>query len=111
MVHSHLNVAQRERLATLELAAKETAEGRAATGRTLRHQLNRKPTATQQARWEAVQLAREQGLSLRVIARKLGMSRVAARKYAVAESPPTKRVSKKVNTCIMARRRGTGGMA
>ena len=50
---------------------------------------------TQQARWEAVQHAKGQGLSLRAIARKLGMSRVATRKYAVAESPPTKLLSAK----------------
>ena len=52
-------------------------------------------TPTQQARWEAVQHAKEQGLSHRAIARTLGMSRVAARKYAVAESPPTKLLSAK----------------
>ena len=50
---------------------------------------------TQQARWEAVQQAKRQGLSLRAIARKLGMSRVAASKYALAESPPTKLLSAK----------------
>ena len=94
VVHSHLNVAQRERLSTLESAAKEMV-GQGAIGRTLRHQLHRKPTATQQARWEAVQLARQQGLSLRAIARNLGMSRVAARKYAGAEGPPTKKLSAK----------------
>ncbi len=35
---------------------------------------------SQQARWEAVQKARNQGLSLRTILSELGMSRVAARK-------------------------------
>ena len=57
--------------------------------------LHRTPTPTQQARWEAVRQAREKGLSQRAIARKLGMSRVATRKYAVAESPPTKLLSAK----------------
>ena len=44
---------------------------------------------------EAVQKAKRQGLSLRAIARKLGMSRVTTTKYALAESPPTKRFSAK----------------
>ena len=50
---------------------------------------------TQQARWEAVQQAKSRGLSLRAIARELGMSRVATRKYALGESPPTKLLSVK----------------
>ena len=61
----------------------------------VRHSLHRTPTLTQQARWEAAQQAKRQGLSLRAIARKLGMSRVAASKYALAESPPTKLLSAK----------------
>ena len=65
VAHSHLNVAQRERLYILESADKEASEGRGAKGKPIRHQLHRTPTSTQQARWEAVQLAREQGLSLR----------------------------------------------
>ena len=61
----------------------------------VRHSLHRTPTLTQQARWEVVQQAKRQGLSLRAIARKLGMSRVAASKYVLAESPPTKLLSAK----------------
>ena len=53
---------------------------------------------TQQARWEAVQQAREQGLSLRAIARKLGMARDTVGKYAKAESPPTKKLSARDRT-------------
>ena len=53
------------------------------------------PTETQQARWEAVQQAREQGLSLRAIARSLAMAKNTAKKYASAESPPTKKLSAK----------------
>ena len=49
----------------------------------------------QQARWEAVQQAREKGLSLRAIARKLGMSRDTAGKYTKATRPPTKLLSAK----------------
>ena len=102
MVNSHLNEAQRERLAALESSDDDEAnvEGVAAKGmgekaKQLRHQLRRTPTQTQQARWEAVQQAREQGLSLRVIARKLGMARDTVGKYAKAESPPTKNLSAK----------------
>ena len=61
VVHSHLSVAQHERLSTLESAGKEASEGRGAKGKPIRHQLHRTPTSTQQTRWEAVQLAREQG--------------------------------------------------
>ena len=75
VVHSHLNVAQRERLYILESAAQEEAERRGDKGKPVRHQLHRTPTSTQQARWEAVQQAREQGLSLRAIATNLGMAR------------------------------------
>ena len=57
--------------------------------------MHRTPTETQQARWEAVQQAREQRLSLRAIARKLGMDRNTAGKYAFAETPPTKKLSTK----------------
>ena len=100
VVNSHLNEAQRERLAALESAAEETAEGAASKGQSgkgkpVRHQLHRTPTPTQQARWEAVQLAKEQGLSLGIIAQKLGIARDTVRKYAKAKSPPTKRLSAK----------------
>ena len=95
VAHSHLNVAQRERLSTLESAGKEASEGRGAKGKPIRHQLHRTPTSTQQARWEAVQLAKEQGLSLRAISRNLGMARDTVGKYLKAESPPTKQLSAK----------------
>ena len=48
----------------------------------------RKPTPRQKARWQAVQEARARGLSLRAIARELGIHRQTARKYALAKSPP-----------------------
>ena len=105
VVNSHLNEAQRERLAALESsessgddeANDEDIATRRRGGKTkpVRHQLRRTPTETQQARWEAVQQAREQGLSLRAIARKLGMDRNTAGKYALAETPPTKKLSAK----------------
>ena len=102
---SHLNKAQRERLAALESsessdddeANDEDVATRRRGGKTkpVRHRLHRTPTATQQARWEAVQRAREQGLSLRAIARNLGMAKNTAKKYAVAGAPPTKKLSAK----------------
>ena len=61
----------------------------------VRHQLRRKPTPTQQARWEAVQRAKSPGLSLRAIARELGMAKNTVGKYLKAESPPTKPLSAK----------------
>ena len=93
LAHGHLDVAQRERLSASESAAKEAAEGRGAKGKPVRHQLHRTPTATQQARWEAVQEAREQGLSLRTIAKNLGMARDTVGKYLKAASPPIKQLS------------------
>ena len=109
MVNSHLNEAQRERLAALESSESSdviaddneandedtTTRRRGGKTKPVRHQLRRTPTETQQARWEAVQQAREQGLSLRTIARKLGMDRNTAGKYALAETPPTKKLSAK----------------
>ena len=99
---SHLNKAQRERLATLESSDQDEvnvegkgAQRRGGKGKPVRHRLHRTPTATQQARWEAVQRAREQGLSLRAIARNLGMAKYTAKKYAVAGAPPTKKLSAK----------------
>ena len=49
---------------------------------------SRKPTPRQKALWEAVQEARARGLSLRAIARELGIHRETARRYALTESPP-----------------------
>jgi len=48
----------------------------------------RKPTPRQQARWDAVQAAKRRGLSLRAIARVLGVSRNTVRRYVAADSPP-----------------------
>ena len=98
--NSHPNPAQRKLLADLESSVEKQAKAKKATGQgrgterePLRHQLHRTPTPTQQARWVAVQQARSQGLSLRAIARHLGMSKDTARKYVLAESPPTKLLS------------------
>ena len=105
VVNSHLNEAQRERLAALESSNDDEANdeevatmGSGGKAKPVRHQLRRTPTETQQARWEAVQQAGEQGLSLRDIARKLGMARDTVGKYAKAESPPTKKLSARERT-------------
>ena len=97
LTSGHLDRDQRKLLAALESSVEKRAKAKEAAdqAKPVRHRLERKPTPTQQARWEAVQLAKSQGLSLRAIARELGMSRVTTRKYAVAESPPTKLFSAK----------------
>ena len=51
----------------------------------------RKPTPLQRARWKAAQKAKRKGLSIRGIARELGIHRSAVRKYMDAESPPMSR--------------------
>ena len=48
----------------------------------------RKPTPRQRVRWKAVQQAKLRGLSIRAIARELGIHRNTVRKYAEAKSPP-----------------------
>ena len=108
VVNSHLNEAQRERLAALESSESSdddeandedvATRGRGGKTKPVRRQLRRTPTETQQARWEAVQQAREQGLSLRAIARNLAMAKNTAKKYASAESPPTKKLSARDRT-------------
>ena len=52
---------------------------------------SRKPTPLQTARWKAVQKANRKGLSIRGIARELGIHRETVRKYMHAESPPMSR--------------------
>ena len=100
--NGHFNESRRKLLAALERADEEGAEvkgvaakGGRGKGKPVRHSLHRTPTPGQQARREAMQQAREKALSLWAIARKLGMSRVAARKYALAKRPPIKLLSAK----------------
>ena len=83
------------RLATLDAdhdAEHPTAtSGRNGTGR-VRKAVGprpRKPTPLQTARWKAVQKAKRKGLSMRGIARELGIHRDTVKKYMNAESPPT----------------------
>ena len=52
---------------------------------------SRRPTPLQTARWNAVQKAKGMGLSIRGVARELGIHRATAKKYMEAVSPPIKR--------------------
>ena len=51
----------------------------------------RKPTFLQRERWKAVQQAKLRGLSIRGMARELGIHRDTVRRYIDAESPPPRR--------------------
>ena len=51
----------------------------------------RKPTPLQTARWRAVRKAKRKGLSIRGIARELGIHRNTVKRYMNAESPPMSR--------------------
>ena len=55
----------------------------------------RQPTPRQVARWKAVQLAKSKGLSLRAIARELGIARGTVAKYARSAQPPLNRFGEK----------------
>ena len=48
----------------------------------------RRPTPRMQAYWDAIQEAKSRGLSLRAIARELGISRSTVTKYVKASRPP-----------------------
>ena len=50
-----------------------------------------RPTFLQQARWDAIQKAKLEGMSIRKMARELGLHRDTVRRYIDAESPPTRR--------------------
>ena len=52
----------------------------------------RKPTFLQKARWQAIQKAKRKGMSIRGIARELGINRATVRKYMDADHPPTRQV-------------------
>ena len=65
----------------------------------------RTPTPTQKARWKAIQQARLKGLSLRAIAKELGIARDTVRKYAYAEQPPTKQLSAQERAKLKALRK------
>ena len=50
----------------------------------------RKPTFLQKARWQAILKAKRNGMSIRGIARDLGINRATVRKYIDADTPPTR---------------------
>ena len=98
----HISRSQQQRLSALEpvridearadqARAKATAKKDASVG-TL-NTWPRTPTPTQKARWKAIRQARLKGLSLRAIAREMGIARDTVRKYAAMASPPTKKLS------------------
>ena len=51
----------------------------------------RRSTFLQQARWDAVQRAKLEGMPVRKMARELGLHRDTVRRYIDVESPPTRR--------------------
>ena len=55
----------------------------------------REATPRKQALWKAVHHARLQGVSLRVIARELGISRNTVRKYVDSPAPPVNRTRRR----------------
>ena len=72
------------------------AKAAAAKGKPLRHQLRRTPTATQQARWEAVQKAQEAGdCPCGPSPGNWACPANTVGKYLKADSPPTKLLSAK----------------
>ena len=81
------------------LAALETGEvDRDLRPRKSRAQQHRIPTTRQRTLWENVQQAKSRGLSLRAIARELGIHRNTVRKYALAESPPLRNINNATRT-------------
>ncbi|MCH8827913.1 MAG: ISNCY family transposase [Chloroflexi bacterium] len=102
--HFRLERHQQQRLAALEAVGVDEAmaDGTARNGtsrvRKPAAAPRRKLTPRQRARWKAVQAAKLQGLSLRAIARELGIHRETVRKYVDANSPPVYRRGVKANT-------------
>ena len=81
------------------LAILETGEAdRDLRPRKSRAQPHRIPTPRQRTLWEKVQQAKSSRLSLRATARKLGIHRNTARKYALAESPPLRKIKSATRT-------------
>ena len=60
----------------------------------------RKPTFLQRERWKAVQQAKRRGLSIRAMARELGIHRHTVRKYIDAESPSTRRQPRRASDTL-----------
>ena len=82
-----------DKLAQLDVhVPRDTADGNGA-GRVRKTVTprQRKPTPLQTARWRAVRKAKRKGLSIRGIARELGIHRDTVKRYMNADSPPTAR--------------------
>ena len=82
-----------DKLAQLDVdVPRDTADGNGA-GRVRKvvSPRQRKPTPLQTARWRAVRKAKRKGLSIRGIARELGIHRDTVKRYMNAESPPMSR--------------------
>ncbi len=58
----------------------------------------RKATFLQKVRWKAIQKAKRNGMSIRGIARELGINRATVRKYIDADNPPTRQVRSAATT-------------
>ena len=106
----HISRSQQRRLAALEPLRIDEATVKTPTAKKdivskASSPWERTPTPTQVARWKAIQRAQLKGLSLRAIARELGISRVTVRKYAYAEKPPTKKLSAQERAKLMAMRK------
>ena len=88
LVKHRLTQPQLQNLATL-VAAGADDEGDRLPDYVENHAIRKpEPTPRQLALWKAVQHAKLQGVSLRGIARELGISRNTVRRYAYATSPP-----------------------
>ena len=75
----------------VEMDARDADDNGAVRVRKAPAMQRRKPTPLQTARWNAVQKAKRRGLSIRGVARELGIHRDTAKKYMEAVSPPIKR--------------------
>ena len=68
----------------------------------------RRPTFLQQVRWDAVQKTKLEGMSIRKMARELGLHRDTVRRYIDAGSPPMRRQAYRHGHLIRSpNRRGT----
>ena len=94
-VHSHLNVAQRERLYTLESACSGGGGAQRRQGEASAPPVAPDANVNPAGPLGGCTAGQEQGLSLRAIATNLGMARDTVGKYLKAESPPTKKLSAK----------------
>ena len=96
---------QLQRLAALEAAVPQQPEGQTDPGPEAPP--HREATPRKQALWKAVHHARLQGVSLRGIAKELGISRNTVRKYVDSQAPPGNRTPRRA--AYLATQDKTGG--